>query len=425
MPLRVLSKRRHPVLRALGLGLITGAADDDCSAIGTYAQAGAQLGYSILWAAPLAFPLMVTVVYLSGKLGQVSGQGLFEVMRRHTPRWIVYVLLGGVVMANTITAAADIGGMAAAIRMLAPIPKWLVVLTITTAVLALQIWGSYKLIQNVFRVLALTLLAYVASALLAHPDLHAVMRGTLVPHLHFDRDTLALVEAIVGTSLSVYIYSWQSNQEVEEKEAAGKHSLRRRRGTSHDELKSSLWDVVFGMFFSVMIMYFVLLATASTLFTAGHHEISSAVQAAESLKPVAGSAAGLLFTVGLIGVGFLAVPVMTSGAAYDVCQSFNWISGLHHKPKYARRFYGAIALFTTIAMALNFTAIPPMKALVWAGIAQGLATPPLMLTMLVLTNSKQVMGDKTNHAITNVFGVVTCLVILLASVCLIYSWLHR
>lgn len=425
MPETNASRRRHTVLRTLGLGLITGAADDDCSAIGTYAQAGAQLGYSILWTAPFAFPLMVAVVYLSGKLGQVTGQGLFEVMRKHTPRWLLLVVLAGTVCGNTIEAAADIGGMAAAAGILLPLPRWAVVAGITVTVLVLQIWGSYKLLQNVFRVLALSLLAYVASAFLSHPDLAAVARGTLVPHLAFDRNSLAILEAIIGTSLSAYIYSWQSNQEVEEKVAAGKRSLRERRGTSDRALQHSLLDVLAGMLFSVLIMYFIMLATASTLFKAGHHEIESAVQAAEALKPLAGNAAGLLFTVGIIGVGFLAVPVMTSGAAYDLCQSFNWISGLHHKPRYAKRFYGAIVVFTGVAMMLNFTGVPPMRALVWAGIVQGLSTPQLMLLMLVMTNKRSIMGEKVNNLWANLIGGVTAAIIFAVSGCLLYTWIHR
>ncbi len=209
------------MLRSLGLGLITGAADDDCSAIGTYAQAGAQLGYQVLWTAPVTFPMMVAVVYLSGKLGQVTGQGLFSVLRLHYSRWFLYVVLAGVVVGNIIEADADIGGMAAAIGILLHVPQWSIVLGVTAAALTLQIGGSYGLIRNLFRVLAMTLLAYVVSAMLAHPDRDQLIRGTLMPSLHFGRDTLSILVAIIGTPLSAYLYTWQSNEEVEEKEAAG------------------------------------------------------------------------------------------------------------------------------------------------------------------------------------------------------------
>jgi NRAMP (natural resistance-associated macrophage protein)-like metal ion transporter len=417
--------RQHTILRSLGLGLITGAADDDCSAIGTYAQAGAQLGYKALWTAPIMLPMMVVIVYLSGKLGKVTGQGFFRVLRSHAPRWLSLVVLAGVVSGNVIEAGADIGGMAAAIGILIPVPHWAIVFAVTAAVLVLQIWGSYRLIQNVFRVLAMSLLAYVFSAFRSHPDWGQVARGTFIPSIGFDRNTLSILVALIGTTLSAYLYSWQANQEVEEKEAEGKHSLRQRRGASDEELQTSLWDVIAGMFFSNTVMYFIILSAAATLFAAGHHTIASALDAAQALKPVAGRAAGPLFTIGIVGVGFLAVPVMTSGAAYDVSQSFNWISGLHHKPGYARRFYGAIFFFTLVAMALNFIGIQPMRALVLAGIVQGFSTPPLMLLLLIMTNRRSVMGDKVNRPVANILGGITTAVIFAASACLLYSWLHH
>jgi len=337
--------RRHTVLRSLGLGLITGAADDDCSAIGTYAQAGAQFGYGILWTAPVTLPMMVAVIYLSGKLGQVTGQGLFAVLKSHAPRWLLFTVLAGVIFGNIIEAGADIGGMAAAAGILIHVPQWVIVVTITLLALVLQVWGSYTVIRDVLRILAMSLLAYVGSALLSRPDLSQVLRGTLIPTLHMDRDSMAILVAIIGTSLSAYLYTWQSNEEVEEKIAVGRRTLRQRRGTTEAELKASLWDVILGMLFSNVIMYFIILATAATLFAAGHHNIGSAADAAQSLRPLAGSFAGLLFSLGIIGVGFLAIPVMTTGAAYDLCQSVGWKNGLSHKPGDARSFYAAIALF--------------------------------------------------------------------------------
>lgn len=315
--------------------------------------------------------------------------------------------------------------MAAAIGILVPVPHWVGVAGVTAAALALQIWGSYGLIRTVFRVLALSLLAYVFSAFRSHPAWGEVARGTFLPTIGFDRNSLSILVAIIGTSLSAYLYSWQSNQEVEEKEAAGKHSLRQRRGTSKEELKASLWDIVFGMIFSNVVMYFIILAAAATLYAAGHHNIETAVDAAQSLKPLAGRAAGLLFTLGIIGVGFLAVPVMTSGAAYDIAQSFNWISGLHHKPGYAKRFYGAIVVLTLLAMLLNFAGIQPMRALVLAGIVQGFSTPPLMLLILIMTNRRSIMGDKVNRPAANILGRITTVVIFAASGCLLYSWIRH
>ena len=416
-------QRRHTVLKSVGLGLITGAADDDCSAIGTYAQAGAQFGYSILWTAPVTLPMMVAVVYLSGKLGQVTGQGLFAVLRTHAPRWLLYTILTGVIIGNIIEAGADIGGMAAALGILIHIPQWVIVVGVSIIALVLQIWGSYTLIRNVLRVLAMSLLAYVVSAFLAHPKLAAVARGALIPTLHFNREFLAILVAIIGTSLSAYLYTWQSNQEVEEKIAAGRRTLRQRRGTTDSELKTSLWDVIFGMLFSNLVMFFIILATAATLFAAGHHTINSATDAAESLRPLAGNFAGLIFSLGIIGVGFLAVPVMTTGAAYDLCQTLGWKNGLSHKLSEARSFYAAITVFTLVAMAINFAGINPMRALVLAGIVQGFSTPPLMLLIMIMTNRQSIMGDKRNGRVMNLLGWTTTVIIFAASACLFASYL--
>ncbi len=419
------TSRKHTVFRSLGLGLITGAADDDCSAIGTYAQAGAQLGYAALWTAPVTLPMMVAVVYLSGKLGLVTGQGLFSVLRNQVPRTLVYLILTGVIIGNIIEAGADIGGMAAGLGLLIHVPGWTLVLGISLLVLAFQVWGTYSFIRNVLRVLALSLLAYAGSALLAHPSLPQVLRGTFVPSIRFDRDTLAILVAIIGTSLSAYLYTWQSNEEVEEKVEAGKTTVLARRGATTPELKSSLWDVIFGMLFSNVVMYFIILSTAATLFVRGHHQIASATEAAEALRPLAGRAASLLFAVGFIVVGFLAVPVMTTGAAYDLCQVMGWKNGLSYKPQQAKKFYGAIALFTLVAMIINFAGVNPMRALVFAGIVQGFSTPPLMLLIMILTNRPAIMGDRVNGPVVNTLGWVTTAIIFSASITLVISLFYH
>lgn len=409
--------------RSLGLGLITGAADDDCSAIGTYAQAGAQLGYKALWTAPVVFPMVVTAVYLSSKLGQVTGQGLFGVLRKHYARWFVSLILIGAVIGNAIEAGADLGGMVAAIGIFTHVSRWLVLTLVTATTLTLQIWGSYGLIKNVFRFLALSLLGYVVSAILAHPKLSDVVVGTFLPSIHFDKQTLGILVAIIGTSMSAYLYTWQSNEEVEEKEAAGKHTLKQRRGAGREELRGSLWDAILGILFSTIVMYFILLATAATLFVTGKHNIATASDAAQALIPAAGRAAGLLFALGIIGVGFLAIPVMTIGAAYDIAQTFGWKNGLHHNIYEAKRFYGAICLFNLIAMSLNFIGINPMRALVIAGIVQGFSAPPLMLLMMKMTNDPSIVGNRVNGRATNILGWTTTAIIFAASAGLLVQWL--
>ncbi len=414
---------KHGVFRSLGLGLITGAADDDPSAIGTYAAAGATLGPSFLWTAPITFPMMFAVVYLSGKLGQVAGKGLFAVIREHYPRWLLYGSLIGVLIGNIIEAGADLGGMAAALNVIVPVPIGWIVVGVTLTILGLQIWGSYTLIRSVFRWLALALLAYVGSALLAKPELWPVLKGTFVPHIYFTKEFLSMLVAVIGTTLSAYLYTWQSNQDVEEDISMGRRRLTDRIGTTKEELRHTARDVGFGMFFSNLVMYFIILSTAATLFHLGKTDINTAADAAQALRPFAGNAAGLLFAIGVIGVGFLAVPVMTIGAAYDLSQTFGWKHGLHAKPKEAKKFYIAITVFTFLAMGLNFFGINPMKALVWAGIVQGFSTPFLMLLVMLITNNRKIMGPWVNSRAMNILGWATTVAIFAAAVGLvIVTW---
>jgi NRAMP (natural resistance-associated macrophage protein)-like metal ion transporter len=416
---------KHPSgggLRALGLGLITGAADDDCSAIGTYASAGAKFGPALLWTAPVTFPMMFTVVYLSSKLGQVSGRGLFHVIRDYMPGWVLWATLTGVMLGNTIEAAADLGGMAAAINLFVPLPVPVIVIPVALAILALQVWGSYTLIRNVFRWLALALLAYVVAAVLAKPDPMAVLRGTFVPTIRFDREFLSLLVAIVGTTLSAYLYTWQSNEEVEEEIAMGRTTVEERKGATREELRQSRRDILWGMAFSNLIMYFIILSTGSTLYPAGKREIDTAAQAAEALRPLAGDAAGILFAVGIIAVGFLAVPVMTAGAAYDLVQSLGWRHSLHAKFHEAKGFYLTIIGVTVVATGMNFLGINPMKALVYSGIVQGFSTPPLLLLIMLLTNNRRVMGKQVNSRSMNALGWVTTAAIFSASLGLVATW---
>jgi Mn2+/Fe2+ NRAMP family transporter len=414
--------KRSKVFRALGLGLITGAADDDPSAIGTYASAGAKFGPAFLWTAPVTFPMMFAVVYLSAKLGQVSGRGLFGVIRDFYSPWILRATLVGVLIGNTIEAAADIGGMAAALELLIPLPRTVMIVATTAGIFGLQLWGSYQLIRNVFRWLSLTLLAYVGAAVLAKPDIGEVLVGTIVPHIQFNREFLSLLVAVIGTTLSAYLYTWQSNEEVEEEIAMGRQRLSQRVGATEEELAASRRDILIGMSFSNIIMYFIILATGSTLFKAGVHDVNTAADAARALRPLAGGGAEVLFALGVVGVGFLAVPVMTAGAAYDLCQTLGWKHGLGMKPHEAPKFYLWIGIFTAIAMAMNFFGVNPMKALVWSGIVQGFSTPPLMLLIMLMTSNRAIMGDKVNSFGLNVLGWTTVIAIFGASIGLAISW---
>jgi Mn2+/Fe2+ NRAMP family transporter len=413
---------RKGIGRTVGLALIAGAADDDCSAIGTYASAGARFGPDLLWTAPVTLPMMYTVVYLSSKLGQVSGRGLFQVIADFYPRWLLWSVLAGVLIGNTIEAAADLGAMAAVINLFVPLPMPLIVAMVATVMFTLQVFGSYDLLRNLFRVLALALLAYVVSAFLAKPELMPVLSGTLLPKVHFNREYLSILVAIIGTTLSAYLYTWQSNQEVEEEKALGRNTLEKRRGATDEELSRSRKDILLGMTFSNLIMYFIMLSTGSTLHKAGQTQIETAAQAADALRPLAGDAAGIIFAAGVIGVGFLAVPVMTTGAAFDLAQAMGWKNGMDTKPRDAPGFYLATGAFTLIGVALNFFGFNPMRALVWAGIVQGFSTPPLLLLILLMTNDRRIMGERVNGRGTNVLGGITTVAIFAASIGLVASW---
>jgi len=403
--------------------MVTGAADDDCSAIGTYASAGAKFGLTLLWTAPVTFPMMVAIVYLSSKLGQVAGKGLFQLVKDHYSRWVLWPALVGVLIGNTIEAGADLAGMAAAVNIFLPVSPFLTVVGVAVMIFLLQTFGSYTLIRNVFRWLALALFAYAGAAALARPDLNEVLRGTFIPRIELSKESLSILVAIIGTTLSAYLYTWQSNVEVEEKIAEGKTRIEQRRGASQSELQQSRRDIVIGMAFSNFIMYTIILATGATLFKAGNHDIESAAQAAQALRPLLGPAAEALFAIGLIGVGFLAVPVMTAGASYDLCQAVGWKASLNARPAEARHFYIMIGAFTLAAIALNAFGINPMKALVYAGIVQGFSTPPLLLMIVLMTNDPKIMGDKTNSFWLNLLSWITVVAIFAASAGLVVSWL--
>jgi NRAMP (natural resistance-associated macrophage protein)-like metal ion transporter len=412
----------HGRFRSIGLGLITGAADDDPAAIGTYAAVGASLGPSFLWTVPVLFPMMFAVVYLCSKLGQVAGEGLFAVIRRHYSKWVLFPILICALIGNVIEAGADIGGIAVALNLVVPVPLWFIVIVISVTTAALQIWGSYTLIRDTFRWLALVLLAYVGAAILAKPDLLTVLKGTFIPTLHLNTHSLSMLVAIIGTTLSAYLYSWQSNQEVEEDITLGRRRLTDRMGTTHKELRHSAKDIAAGMIFANLITYFIMLSTAATLFRTGKTDISTAAQAAQALVPFAGKLAGLLFTIGVVSVGFIAVPIMITGAAYDLCQALGWRHGLHQRPAEVKGFTATIAVCTTIAMCLNFVGLNPMKALVWSSVVQGLSTPVLMLMIMFITTNRKIMGRWINTRALNILGWITTAAIFTASLGLLASW---
>lgn len=409
--------------KVLGPGLTTGASDDDPSGIGTYATAGASLGFATLWTAPFSFPLMAAVQFICAKVGMVSGMGLAGVLRRHYSRRLLYPAVLALVVANTINAGADLGAIAAAINLLVPVPTAALIVPIALTILALQVWGSYRLIANVFKWLTLALLAYIAAAFFARPDLGAVLKDTFIPRFNRESTYLVTLVAILGTTISPYLFFWQAGQEVEEEISMGRTRLWQRRGASDAELTYAVWDVNIGMFISNMVFYFIVLATAATLYASGKTDIQSATDAAEALRPVAGDAATILFAIGLIGAGFLAVPVLTGSAAYGVAEAFGWRFGLDEKPGKAKQFYGVIAAATLVGILLNFLGINPIRALFVTAVINGFLAPPLLVLIMLVANNRAVMGEHTNGRAMNLLGWLTTVIMFAAAGGLVATWL--
>jgi NRAMP (natural resistance-associated macrophage protein)-like metal ion transporter len=419
MPHRLSTGIRKPIkrfLKRLGPGLITGAADDDPSGIATYSIAGASLGFTTLWTALVTLPLMSVVQFLCAKIGLVAGMGLAGVLRNYYSRWLLYPAILALVVANTINAGADIGAIAAAINLIVPVPIVFMIVPIALLIVALQFWGSYRLITRVFKWLTLTLFAYIGAAFLAKPNWREVIKATFVPTLRYDRVYLMMLVAIFGTTISPYLFFWQASEEVEEEISMGRNTLQERQGATFAELRDATLDTEVGMFVCNLVFYFVIVASAATLHASGNTNIQSATDAAKALEPLAGSAAKYLFAVGLIGVGFLAVPVLTGSAAYAVAETFGWECRLDDKPREARQFYTVIAISTVVGMLINFAGINPMSALFWTAIINGLISPPLLVIIMLVANNKKVMGDKVNGPVTNLFGWVAVLVMFAAAV---------
>lgn len=420
-----MAKERNPIKRfflLLGPGLVTGASDDDPSGVGTYAVAGASFGFATLWTALISFPLMTATQVICSRVGQVSGRGMAGVLRHHYPRWVLYPAVAALVIANTLNAGADIGAIAAAINLLIPIPVAAMIVPIALLIVALQIWGSYRFIASTFKWLALALLAYVGAAVFARPDAGDVLKHTFVPTLKLDKDYIALLVALLGTTISPYLWFWQSNQEVEEEISMGRTSVAARKGVTEAEKKYSALDTTIGMFASNVVMYFIILTTAATLFTSGNTDINSAADAAEALRPLAGSGATILFAVGLIGTGSLAIPILTGSAAYAVSEAFGWKYGLDRKPGRAKQFYAVIAASTLIGMLINFVGINPIDALVWTAVINGVLAPPLLLIIMLIANNEKVMGKDRNGPITNALGWITVALMSVAALALFFTF---
>ncbi len=406
-------------LKALGPGLITGASDDDPSGIGTYSQTGAQFGYTQLWLALFTLPLMIVVQEICARIGLQTGMGLAGVLRKYYARPLLYFCVFVLFIANLINIGADLGAMAASGQLLLNIPfvVWLLIIAVITVVL--EVFIDYHQYARILRLLTLSLFAYVVVALLVPQDWGAVLRGTLLPTLQIDQAFLMNVVAVLGTTISPYLFFWQTSQEVEEEIDEGKTTVAERHGVSRVELKWMRADVSAGMFFSNAVMWFIIITTASTLFRHGITDIDSAPKAAQALAPLAGPLASLVFAAGIIGTGLLAVPVLAGSAAYAFADTFKWPQGLGLKFKQAPAFYMVIVLATLLGAGMNLIGINPIRALYYSAILNGLAAPPLLIMIMIVGNNRKIMGRRSTGRIGNVVGWFTVLAMSIAAIALL------
>jgi NRAMP (natural resistance-associated macrophage protein)-like metal ion transporter len=417
--------RIKQVGKILGPGFVTGASDDDPSGIGTYAVAGATLGLQTLWTALLTFPLMASVQSICARVGMVSGHGLAGVLRDHYPRPLLYGAVLLLFVANTINVGADLGAIADAVHSVVGVQAVWLVVPVAVGIVALQIFGTYRLICNVFKWLTLALLAYVVDALIVRPDLVETLRATVVPSFSLDPVYITTIVAILGTTISPYLFFWQSSEVVEEEIAKGRTTVKERRGASDAEIRYSTIDTVVGMGFSNLIMYFIILATALTLFKAGKTDIKSAADAAEALKPLAGDFAAILFAVGMIGAGLLAVPILSGSAAYAVAEAFGWRYGLDHDWHRAKEFYAVIIVATALGTAGNFLGIDPIDALFWTAVINGVIAPPLLVLVMLAARNERVMGDQRIGSVLTTLGWLATAGMFLALIAFVATSLVR
>jgi len=385
--------REQSWLEKLGPGLITGAADDDPSGIATYSQAGAQFGFNMLWTVLFTYPLMVGIQVVSARIGRVSGHGLATNIRRHYPAWLLYGVVGLLLVANTVNIAADISAMGEALKLVVGGPAQVYAVAFGVVSLLLQVFVPYRRYVRILKWLTLSLLAYVATAFVVHIPWARVLVSALAPHLSWKPGYVTTVVAVFGTTISPYLFFWQASQEVEDQLADPRaQPLIRAPRQARANLRRIKIDTYIGMGFSNLVAFFIILTTALTLNLHGITDIQTSAQAAAALRPIAGEFAFVLFSAGIIGTGLLAIPVLAGSSAYAMAGAFKWKNSLERVPMSAKRFYGIIAVSTLIGIALGFTAIDPIKALYWSAVINGVISVPIMALMMLMAARSEIMG---------------------------------
>ena len=405
----------------LGPGLTTGASDDDPSGIATYSQAGAQNGFGLLWTAAFTFPLMAVVQEMCARVGLVTGRGLAANIRLHFGKKILYFSSLLLFAANTFNIGADIGAMANAVQLLVHINTTVLVIVSTIFILLMQIFTPYSKYARYLKWLALVLFAYILSAILAHPNWGEVARHAVTPHIYWSKNEFLLLTAVLGTTITPYLFFWQTSQEIDEAIAKGKVTIESRRGSSPQEMRNMRIDVWSGMFLSNLVMFFIIAACASVLYTHGVTNITTASQAAQALRPFAGAATYYLFALGIIGMGLLAIPVLAGSSAYAISESLGKRQGLNSKLKQGYAFYGVIIISMLVGLALNFIGLNPIKALIYSAVANGIVAPVILVLIVLIARNKKTMGDWRNGKLSGFFGWILVALMGLSGVAAIIS----
>ena len=419
------ARRRGVVgwLQVLGPGLVTGASDDDPSGIATYSQVGSQFGYGLLWTSVFTFPLMTAVQELCARIALHTGVGLGTSLRRRFPSWLVALCILALFAANTFNIGADLGAVAAGGSLLTrgAIPQLWLVVPAALLIIGLQLFVTYSAIFKIFKWLTIALFAYVVTGVMVHPDVRQVVFNTVIPHIEPSREFIAALVAILGTTISPYLFFWQASSEVDEMRAAGMSTEEQRRGVTQRDLRAARIDIVIGMLFSNLVMFFIVLTSAAVLHAHGRTDIQSAQQAAEALRPLAGDWAFVLFSLGMIGTGLLAVPILSGSAAYAVKDFMGLKGALSDKPMYRPTFYAIMAIATLAGLAIDLIGINPIRALFVSAMINGVVAPPVLILIIVLGSTRAVMGPRVSGRLSLALTWTTAAAMSVAAIALIAS----
>jgi NRAMP (natural resistance-associated macrophage protein)-like metal ion transporter len=413
-------------LTILGPGLTTGAADDDPSGIATYSQTGAQFGYGQLWTALYMLPFMAGVQEACARIGLVTGKGIAAVVRQHFSKSVLYTVVALVVVANVINIGADIGAMAAAAQLLVPAPFIVLTLIITVVILALEIFLKYKVYSKILKFLAITLLAYPLTVFIVHQPWPTVLKATITPHFEFSFAFLFIITGVLGTTISPYMFFWEASQEVEEQKEK-RMVFHGKPQISWAHIKRMRIDNNFGMIFSEFATWSIIVVGATVLHRSGVKDVNTAADAARALEPLvhsfphSGYLSKVIFSIGIIGLGLLAIPVLSGSAAYAVSEAFNWKASLNYNLKRAKGFYAVITVATLIGLLINFIGIDPVKALVYAAVLNGVAAVPLLFLIIKIAGSEKIMGQYKNQLLSNTLLWVTFIAMGTAAIAMFYT----